>query len=89
MSGDQCTICFASLALVGRVHNCRPRPVAAPVPAPLPTSPVANRIESLLANTVANGNGVANSSTYRHRDPTKRRAYMRELMRRRRETAKA
>lgn len=87
---DPCPpFCQADRVLVGRVHNCRPRPVAAPAPAPSPAKPAANRIESLVANTVANGDGVANrSTTYRHRDPAKRRAYMCELMRRRRQAAK-
>jgi hypothetical protein len=69
-----CEHCGANLALVGKVHRCVPRP-AAPIN-------VANTAALPVANT-GRGGDVANI-TYRYRDPGKRRAYMRELMRHRR-----
>ena len=61
---------------------------------------MANRIDGSLAeqpgmaNKMANSapkvaNGLANTTTYKHRDPDKRRAYQRDLMRRKRAQATA
>lgn len=48
-------------------------------------SNLANRVHAAVADVYAkNFASVADSSTYRHRDPEKRRAYQRELMRKRR-----
>lgn len=74
-----CEVCGANLAIVGRRHRCVPM-------ANIPED-VANGDENMAnaAPDMANReNGVAN--TYRYRDVEKRRAYMREYMRRRRAT---
>lgn len=73
-----CDRCGANLALVGRAHRCVPAATAEP------------DVANCVANTshVANSNrpDVANrsSTTYRYRNPDQRRAYQRELMRKRR-----
>ena len=59
-----------------------------------PGGEVANRVANTVANgeedrgPVSGGGGVVRSSTYRHRDPEARRAYMRDLMRRKRAGAR-
>jgi hypothetical protein len=66
-----CHKCGKNLALVGRVHNCTPL---------------------LMANAMANAVDMANTplepilapAAYKYRDAEKRRAYMRELMRKKR-----
>jgi hypothetical protein len=129
MTSKHCPICFASFALVGKVHNCSPRsrpswlpPEKAEQPAPEPKSRPATQAETIddlrklckqppsgraaapedehtpqpakrtkapMANGVANVDDVANRSptTYRYRNAEARRAYMRNLMKRRRTTA--
>jgi len=74
MNGTHCLRCGRNLQLVGRAHRCLPS--------------VANGPDGSAAKVgMANSRDVANgdSTTYRYRDPGTRRAYMRELMRRRRE----
>jgi hypothetical protein len=96
-----CTACGASTKVVNKTsheRNCRRGPVAWTTinphksAAPDPTSPakpdVANVIH--MANEPANAPGLNRASpTYRYRNPTKRRVYMRNLMRRRRATGRA
>jgi hypothetical protein len=104
MRPDICLACGGNLALIGRMHRCIPQHVAVPEPMlPLPTPAeryVANKPISHLANTEGVANGLANTSldthgrnrastTYRYRNPDRRRAYQRNLMRRRRATGKA
>lgn len=72
---DKCNICGANLALVGRIHNCRPQAKATPTPL------VANAAPVVV-------NKVANSRHGQYADKEKRRAYMREYMRKKR-TSKA
>jgi hypothetical protein len=97
-------ICGRSDAIGGRTHTCRhpdgPRWSSVNQHAAKPET-VANETGSAsrLANDPANINGskLANdapgrnraSTTYRYRNPDKRRLYMRDLMRRRRATARA
>jgi hypothetical protein len=48
--------------------------------------PMANTMAKTMANTMAKDvakKSMAKTPTYRYRDPEKRRAYMRDLMRRR------
>lgn len=90
MANDRCPTCGASYALVGRVHRCR---VAN-------TVDVANSMANMIAagevaltdapvgpvpaGTTRARTGTRQVPTYRYRDPEKRRAYMRQLMRRKR-----
>lgn len=68
---DNCTRCGANLEMVGRAHRCVPSSrgvVAAKRAMPVEQPPVLR----------------VKSKSYRYRDPEKRRAYMRDLMRRKR-----
>ena len=78
MSG-QCPVCHASYTLIGRMHRCVSQPGS--MAAQQPVADLADH--GANNNHVANGE-VTNSSTYRYRNPEARRAYMRNLMRRRR-----
>ena len=97
-------ICGRSDAIGGRVHTCRhlegpkwsdAKPTKATKPATVAhvsdmanTNHVANVIH--MANTSVKPAGLNRTSpTYRYRNPTKRRLYMRDLMRRKRATARA
>lgn len=71
-NADRCPACGAMYALVGYRHHCVPRVRAEPVPA-------AVKVAAPKAAPVA-----PEFPTYRHRDPEKRRAYMRDYMRRKR-----
>jgi hypothetical protein len=72
-----CKICGLDLDLVGRSHRCVPRVANSALP-------MANIVDD-VANTPPPAVDVANStSTYRYRDAERRRAYMRELMRKKR-----
>jgi hypothetical protein len=74
---DFCKDCGKNLALVGLAHRCTPRDVSHVV-----TEPTA--MANAMANTTEakeQGGGV---STYQYRSPIARRAYQRDLMRRRR-----
>lgn len=62
---DNCQKCGASYALVGRVHNCRPKIVSEAAPA----GPVVAAGES------------QSSATYKYRDPVKRRIQVARAMR--------
>jgi hypothetical protein len=95
-----CPGCGGNLALIGRVHRCIPRHVTVPDPMlPLPAPPdrhVANVIhvanDSMangLANTSSTPGRNRSASTYRYRNPDQRRAYQRDLMRKRRATGRA
>jgi hypothetical protein len=87
-------ICGLNDGLIGRRHNCRhPDGPRWSDVNPHTSSAAAAPVD--VANDVANTPHVANSSrgpdvangsspTYRYRDPARRRAYMRDLMRRRR-----
>jgi hypothetical protein len=81
-----CERCGASYP-AGQDHVCAGSVVATRV-----EPDVANSVLSGpdVANTMANsGSGMANAEpTYRYRDPAHRRAYMRDLMRRRRAAAR-
>jgi hypothetical protein len=71
---DLCPVCGANYALVGRVHRCRPVPVAN---------------KPAVTNTVTNKKGAAaRQARRRERDPEKYRAYQAELMRKRRAAEK-
>lgn len=64
-----CPDCGKNLALVGKVHRCVPRVVSQPD----------------MANVGVSNCHMANASpTYKYRDPDKRRAYQRDLMRKKR-----
>jgi hypothetical protein len=91
---NTCAACGANIALVGRVHRCRPQMVdgslsmtaverAAIAEATIASGTV---VQSLRADAEAEYRSAADSaSTYRYRDPEKRRAYMRNHMREQRE----
>jgi hypothetical protein len=97
MKPNPCLLCGANLNVVGKVHRC--------VPLQIGTAPtnidVANEKTSDLANASSMANDandrLANetpgrnraSSTYRYRNPDKRRLYMRVLMRQRRAAGRA
>ena len=65
-----CPECGVSYAMVGRVHRCVPKTAASC----LGVSSSGERGPDLEA-------GLARGSTYRHRDPDKWRAYMKDYMR--------
>ncbi len=72
---DKCPACGKLYSLVGRVHRCSGSALNVTLP---------------VANTVANSSPVANTvANSRYRDLDKRRQYMRDLMRKRRQHAKA
>lgn len=86
MKPDPCPKCGANRNLVGYRHNCVPA-----APALASAEHLANQTsnDTRLANTLANTSAKApgrnrTSPTYRYRNPTKRRLYMRDLMRRKR-----
>jgi hypothetical protein len=72
-----CHKCGKNLALVGRIHNCTPLLRA-----------MANNMDNtdVMANSMANTplEPILAPDAYKYRDPEKRRAYMRELMRKKR-----
>lgn len=96
VKSDPCPRCGVDMSVWGRMHTCRPR--SAPV-ASASADDLANNSVSDVANAESMANDMANepkapgrnraSSTYRFRNPDKRRLYMRDLMRRRRATGKA
>jgi hypothetical protein len=85
---DPCPRCGVDMKVWGRMHTCRPRSTA-----------VANNSIGDVANADGMANSVANeprapgrnraSPTYRYRNPDKRRACQRDLMRQRRATGRA
>jgi hypothetical protein len=89
MANEKCPDCGALIALVGIAHNCAPRAV-------IMTDPVTfNGAKDVLTKNmtghVDEKTGVlsiqvpkSETSTYRYRTPEKRRAYMRDYMRKRR-----
>ena len=70
---EGCPVCGADLALVGRVHNCRPR-VTNVTNRPVTNAPEKEPVK--VAGRVAR---------WREANPEKYRAYMRDYMRRRRD----
>jgi hypothetical protein len=64
---NPCKLCGLNLDLVGRTHRCIQRVANA--------SPPANDVANAAAIAMANA-----TSTYKYRDVDKRRAYMRDLM---------
>ena len=82
---DWCSICWASLALVGPRHRCVPR--AKPdwiVEAEAKAGAVAKPEKSVAKPTPEVAEPVAKHYAGRYRDAEKRRAYMREYQRKRR-----
>lgn len=69
---SHCPDCGKNLALVGKAHRCVPRVVSQPD----------------MANVAVNNGHMANASTtYKYRNADKRRAYQRDLMRKKRATS--
>jgi hypothetical protein len=70
----------------GRMHTCRPQSAAS-------AEPLANSASRDMANADDMANTVPGlnraSTTYRYRNPSKRRLYQRDLMRKRRATGMA
>jgi hypothetical protein len=68
-----CSICFANLALVGRVHNC------------IPKNPAQDRMAAKASmNKHAQPLDARAAGTYQYRNTEARRAYMRDYMRKKR-----
>jgi hypothetical protein len=91
---DPCPLCGANRSVVGRVHRCVPLQVAPAPSRPPPDIDVANALANYSTVDVANGSAKAQgrnrcSTTYRYRNPDKRRAYQRDLMRQRRAAGRA
>ncbi len=66
---DNCPQCGASYALVGRVHNCRPK-LSAPA-----------LIGHVQTPTGSVAEAARESATYKYRDPAKRRFQVAKAMR--------
>lgn len=90
---NACEICGANLAMVGKMHRCLPRVLAHPVivrDAVAGSAPDLDRAEAALPEiSAAPRHEAVPSSTYRYRDPERRREQQRDLMRRRRAEGKA
>jgi hypothetical protein len=86
MKPDPCPLCGANRNVVGKVHRCLPLQIVAE-----PTSTDVANLPSMANEHLANNTPGRNraSTTYRYRNPDKRRTYMRDLMRRRRASGKA
>lgn len=93
MANDRCGVCGASFALVGRVHRCAGRPSLSNLPdaeidvvPPIPAKTWMRETE--LPEAIGGLEKLALAkTTYRYRDPGRRRAYQRDLMRKRRANA--
>lgn len=95
---ERCPKCNGVLAIIGRVHLCRPVEVGIPATKPRFGDVVNVPLSEMPARGIgpkrardplsAQGAGPAPakkaSTTYDHRDPKLRREYQRELMRKRR-----
>jgi hypothetical protein len=68
---NNCPRCGKNLALVGNSHRCMANK----------PDPVANKVDIVANEPIA----MANTKTYRYRDAEKRKAYMREYMRKKRD----
>ena len=80
---NNCAVCGANLNMVGRSHRCIPKIVRRVEQSNQLTSPGGSAKEP---SPVVGDNPVqARTITYKYRDPEKRRAYQRELMRKKRE----
>jgi len=88
MKPDLCSLCGAIRNVEGRVHRCLPLQIA---PTASPKADVANELANDANDRLANNTPGRNraSTTYRFRNPDKRRLYMRDLMRQRRAEGKA
>ncbi|HEY6019276.1 MAG TPA: hypothetical protein VIY48_05045 [Candidatus Paceibacterota bacterium] len=67
---NNCSICGLNMDFVGRSHRC------------IPTKHVTAIVNTVHGTDYRAADGTI--PTYQYRDPDKRRAYMRELMRKRR-----
>jgi hypothetical protein len=86
---NRCKQCGVDMDKWGRMHVCRPRPTAVSAEHLANSSDVANAA-SMANDGLANAPGRNRaSSTYRYRNPDKRRTYQRDLMRKLRATGKA
>ena len=87
MANERCAKCGLSFALFGRVHRCIPiagvREPTEPDHVPLAQSPPQS-----VGSIAGMASGPRETTTYRYRDPVKRREQMRDLMRRKRAKAK-
>ena len=94
---ELCGKCGANMALVGRMHACRARPVVianarnSAVNTPVPAVNTAVNIPAPAVNTApekasASTSSTSNADSYAKQrvDPDKRRAYMRTYMAKRR-----
>ncbi len=91
MSPSHCPDCGKNLALVGRVHLC-PAPTAASGGHTKVTYAhnghgiveIRQPVNAVIQDSADMANMANASTTYKHRDPDKRRAYQRDLMRKKR-----
>lgn len=85
MKPNPCPLCGVDMSVWGRMHTCRP-PSTADTSASAEHVANAGSVIEHLANRPGRNRA---STTYRYRNPTKRRLYMRNLMRQRRATGRA
>lgn len=96
MSANLCHLCGVDMSVWGRMHTCRPLSTVVTAASAKhlanetsDDTRVANKTTDELANEQTAPGRNRSSTTYRYRNPDKRRAYQRDLMRRRRATGRA